>query len=225
MSAGHPGSRNDKTIAKTDSFLQKLRRKEILQDVEFDLFQSDGTTKKAKGAYLITDNGYARWRILQCPIKISFNRQQMFWSARLESVRKDVECTFGILKGRFRILGGNVLFHDQWKVDNVFIACCILHNMNLVEDGRHVMWQNPSNWEIAEDDDDEDIRQARELLRSKGRLIVREDPVFIEEDRVISNTNDEDADNDYFAFRSDLIDHYTYCSNLPNTHKDKPIWI
>ena len=28
------------------------------------------------------------------------------WSKWLESMRKDVECTFGIMKGRWRILSG-----------------------------------------------------------------------------------------------------------------------
>ena len=37
VSIGHPGSRNDKTIVKTDEFVQKLKNKDILQDVEFEL--------------------------------------------------------------------------------------------------------------------------------------------------------------------------------------------
>lgn len=37
VSIGHPGSRNDKTIVNTDEFVQKLKNKEILQDVEFEL--------------------------------------------------------------------------------------------------------------------------------------------------------------------------------------------
>ena len=39
----------------------------------------------------------------------------------MESIRKDVECTFGILKGRFRILKAGMILHgvdvvnDIWK--------------------------------------------------------------------------------------------------------------
>ena len=122
VSVVHPGSRNDNTIVKIDEFLQRMKNKQILHDVEFELFRKDGTSFKVLGAYLITDNGYARWRMMQCPIKSGFNIFEMMWSTRLESVRKDVECTFGIFKVRFRILGGSVNFHDQWKVDNVFVA-------------------------------------------------------------------------------------------------------
>lgn len=57
------------------------------------------------------------------------------WSAALESVRKDVECFFGILKGRFRILKLGILFQDKDDIDNMFFTCCILHNMLHAFDG------------------------------------------------------------------------------------------
>lgn len=39
ISDGHPGSRNDKTIVKTDTFVQELKDRKILKDVEFQLFK------------------------------------------------------------------------------------------------------------------------------------------------------------------------------------------
>ena len=39
ISTGHPGSRNDKTIVKTDKLVMDLKNKKILQDVEFKLFK------------------------------------------------------------------------------------------------------------------------------------------------------------------------------------------
>lgn len=53
----------------------------------------------------------------------------------MESVRKDVECFFGILKGRFRILKLPILYRDKKAIDNVFFACCILHNILHAYDG------------------------------------------------------------------------------------------
>jgi hypothetical protein len=46
-------------------------------------------------------------------------------------VRKDVECFFGVLKGRFRILKLPIQYQDEKRVDTLFHACCILHNMLL----------------------------------------------------------------------------------------------
>ena len=39
ISAGHPGSRNDKTIVKTDELVMNLKDNKILQDVEYKLFK------------------------------------------------------------------------------------------------------------------------------------------------------------------------------------------
>ena len=39
ISPGHPGSRNDKTIVKTDQLVMDLKEKKILHDVEFKLFK------------------------------------------------------------------------------------------------------------------------------------------------------------------------------------------
>ena len=173
ISVGHPDSRNDETIVKTDQLVMDLKNNKILQDVEYKLFKvslsylqrcnldkrvisplnynalfllkADGTESIVRGPYLITDNGYAKWRIIQCPIKFCTDESELRWSSRLESVRKDVECYFGRLKARFRILQSNTLFHHQHKVDNVFIASSILHNMNLVHDGLDIAWKNPAN--------------------------------------------------------------------------------
>ena len=39
ISTGHPGSRNDKTIVKTDKLVMDPKNVKILQDVEFKLFK------------------------------------------------------------------------------------------------------------------------------------------------------------------------------------------
>ena len=54
----------------------------------------------------------------------------MSWSKWVESIRKDVECTFGRLKARFRCLKIPSLFQgpDPNKVANQMRACCALYN-------------------------------------------------------------------------------------------------
>jgi hypothetical protein len=49
----------------------------------------------------------------------------------LESVRKDIEGVFGILKQRFHFLKQFNRMHSQKDIDNSFVTCCILHNMLL----------------------------------------------------------------------------------------------
>lgn len=49
-------------------------------------------------------------------------------------MRKDVECTFGILKGRFRILKTGIPLHGVEVCDHVWKTCCALHSFLLDED-------------------------------------------------------------------------------------------
>jgi hypothetical protein len=58
-------------------------------------------TLELKGAFVIVDNGYLEWSTTVPPLKTSCNRLELRFSQRLESMRKDVEYTFGILKGRW----------------------------------------------------------------------------------------------------------------------------
>lgn len=68
---------------------------------------------------------------MKCPL----TNAATAWSKRLESVRKDVECFFGVLKGRFRILKLPILYRNKDEIDNMFFCCCILHNMLHAMDG------------------------------------------------------------------------------------------
>jgi len=57
------------------------------------------------------------------------------WSKHIESLRKDVECTFGILKKRFIFLKNCIRLHHMEDIEHVFRCCCILHNILLNWDG------------------------------------------------------------------------------------------
>ena len=48
-------------------------------------------------------------------------------------MRKDVECTFGILKKRWRILNNGLEYRDMRVCEKIFVACCWLHNFLLEE--------------------------------------------------------------------------------------------
>jgi hypothetical protein len=54
----------------------------------------------------------------------------------LESMRKDIECTFGgILKQRFRILTNPIRLYFEDDIDDVVRTCAVLHNILLEFDG------------------------------------------------------------------------------------------
>lgn len=78
---------------------------------------------------------YVQWKILIEPTKQPLTPDDIRFSKWLESVRKDVECFFGILKARFRILKLAMVYQSQKTIDYVFFTCCILHNMLHTYDG------------------------------------------------------------------------------------------
>jgi hypothetical protein len=91
--------------------------------------------------------------------------ESRIWSVQMESVRKDIECCYGILKVRFKILAYPIQFHSGKhkgkfvrdfsftlfhfisffnvcemqdyvrKINNTVWACCVLHNLLLSYDG------------------------------------------------------------------------------------------
>ena len=150
---GHPARWNDKTLVLFDGFVVSLSEGRVLNDAEFELYErsADGSivSIKYKGAWLIVDNGYLNWPTTVPPMKSSCLRTEIRFSKWLESVRKDVECTFGILKGRFRVLKTGIRLGRQESGDRMFMTCCALHNWLLEVDGLDQRWENgvASIWE------------------------------------------------------------------------------
>jgi hypothetical protein len=54
-----------------------------------------------------------------------------YFSSRSESIQKDVEHVFAIVKKRWRILDYGIHFKDMQKVARVFTVSCNLHNIML----------------------------------------------------------------------------------------------
>ncbi|CAB9517844.1 Plant transposon protein [Seminavis robusta] len=152
---GHPSRWNDKTLAYHDEFLYSLRKGDILQDAKFTLLswtaQVGGPVKESQycGSWGLVDNGYHRWSCTQAPGKADLTLAERRLSEFIESFRKDVECTFGILKGRFRILKTGIRLEGTQSADNTWLTCCALHNWLLDIDGLSSEWQKGirSDWE------------------------------------------------------------------------------
>jgi DDE superfamily endonuclease len=81
-----------------------------------------------KGVWLIVENGYLSWSITIPSMKTTIDRQEIRWSEWVESIRKDVESTFGILKGRFQILKTDIRLHGVNSASKVWMTCCALHH-------------------------------------------------------------------------------------------------
>jgi len=134
------GTRNDKEIVKVDENVHIIRTG-WYKDVKWSYYNEDGDVCEECGVYLICDNGYLRWPTSICPYeRVDCSTPEGYFSANLEAVRKDVECTFGILKKRWRILNNGLEYRDIRLCEKIFVTCCCLHNFLLdqqMERGSH----------------------------------------------------------------------------------------
>jgi hypothetical protein len=99
-------------MVRLDTFVSRICDGTVLDDINFEHVSrdKDGKVKTLhfSGAYLIVDNGYLNCSCTVPPFGVTNNTDEICWSKWLESMYKDVECTFGILKGRWRILKAGV---------------------------------------------------------------------------------------------------------------------
>ena len=73
-------------------------------------------------------------------MKFPVTEEDERFSRWAESMRKDVEGAFGILKRRFTILSVPISIHSLDKVDQIWKTCCALHNWLLQIDGLDTAW-------------------------------------------------------------------------------------
>jgi hypothetical protein len=169
VAGGFYGATSDKTISVFHKYLTDINDGIIFGDVEFTLYTDDGEAFAEKGAYLLSDGGYHKWRCLQCPIPQAFTTKESNYSCSLESCRKDVKDVFGILKMRFRILKNPIQLHTQEDIDMIFYACATLHNMLLTIDS---VDSEEDHTDPDQDYDDEydDAKMAVIEARANDRL-------------------------------------------------------
>ena len=128
------GCNNDKHIVKIDHNVHMLSNG-WLSSVEWNYYGHDEQICSSKGVYVICDNGYISWPTTICPFMGSRmnGRLEDYFSSNIESVRKDVECVFGILKGRWASLDQGFKYREVKTCGDIFLTCAVLHNMMLVE--------------------------------------------------------------------------------------------
>ncbi|WZZ24729.1 hypothetical protein YC2023_008130 [Brassica napus] len=86
-------------------------------------------------AYYLTDGIYPKWATFIQSIRLPQTEKQSLFAKSQESVRKDVERSFGVLQARFAVVKNPSKLWDKEKIGNIMRACIILHNM-IVEDER-----------------------------------------------------------------------------------------
>jgi hypothetical protein len=156
---------------------------------------------------------------------VATDDDEVKWSKHLESVQKDVECTFGSLKMRFKILKIPIMYRHVEHVDNVFYTCAILHNMLLQWDGYELMERDectPGYGDLAENVVGDGNRIAgmsksyrRQMLHAgyDATLVGPNEMhcIFARVDEALppADAAEVEEDQNFHSFRRALVDHYT----------------
>lgn len=214
---GFPGTRSDRTIVRFDGFVSDIHDGLKYEDVKYKINTIDGVEEEEKGAWLLVDGGYHKWRCLQCPLKHSAIPKEALWSEWAESVRKDVECVFGVLKGRFRCLKLPIYYHDKNTIDNMFYCCCILHNILLHFDGLDTRWEDNVNYlGLDGDHAHEDMIIFKQHLSRVRNLTPLTDYTIIgaigveDRFRIVHGECDIEYESTYLTLQKKLVDHFVW---------------
>jgi len=103
---------NDKTIARYDKLITELGTNPLFANHRYNIWTPAGVVERT-GAHFICDGGYHNWKTLMCGLKLTSDVPSHIWSIQMESVRKDIECCFGILKVRFKVLSYPIQYHSK----------------------------------------------------------------------------------------------------------------
>jgi hypothetical protein len=170
---GFYGSQNDKSIIRFDGLISKLRAGSH-KEVQFKVYDVNGDLETLKDPYVLVDGGYHRWRHTISASRLNVDPDFIAWRKRLESVRKDIEDTFGILKGRFRILKLPINYHKKEQIDNVVHCVCALHNLLRDWDGLSE-WEKGADWKGVDSLFDKDVDGSPNPYVRGQRIVGHED--------------------------------------------------
>ena len=190
VSSWYYGTWNDKSIARLDPVFKLFNRNgnNFLGNIKWKVVTDRTLMSRLEftGAYMICDGGYHNWACLVCPYKHQIPGTDIEkWSKNVESVRKDVECVFGILKKRFLFLKHPVRLHNADTIHKAFVTCCVIHNILVDHDGR-------DNW----NDSGEDITEEYNALERLAAMRASRSRMRNGVSGVRSNRRDEYGVND-----------------------------
>ena len=212
---GFAGSTNDKTIIRFDKGAMKVRNGEY-DAYSFNVHRADGEMEPMRGCYHINDNGYHKWATAMEPTKNRATIKEGRWSEMLESLRKDVECFFGILKQMFAILKYGCRVQDQNVMDDIFFTCVAIYNQLMIQRGADEPWENIKK-EYEEEESLEGQAGVFQRMRNEEAVIgPPESGVGLPPGCSRADDEDEEEDGEaatkesHASRKQRLIEHFNY---------------
>ena len=107
-----------------DELIQALKKgtNPLLANYRFSMTDKHGNVRHVYGVYALVDGGYHFWRVLICGNSFASDVFSARFAKRLESVRKDPERFFGIIKKRFHCIDAGMakerVLRERARVQN-----------------------------------------------------------------------------------------------------------
>ena len=138
FSCGYPGSMHDARVLRRSAIFGRAGRREILSAPTVNINGHE------VGPYLVGDSAYplSPWLMKPYP-EGTRDRDEIKFNKELSSGRVKVECAFGLLKSRWRVLQKRFDSGIDFAVKTA-IACAVLHNLC-------IRWGD--DWEEDDNDD------------------------------------------------------------------------
>ena len=156
VAAGFPGSMHDARVLRNSIIYEKAEHGDIL--AAGPIHRVDGSEIQP---YLVGDSTYPLSPWLQKPFpEGTRDLDEIRFNQELLSAPVQVECAFGILKSRWRILMGM----EESKVQliaKIILACAILHNFCIL---------HGNEWEENDENNDHDQGDNDEILRDGDNI-------------------------------------------------------
>ncbi|XP_047965379.1 uncharacterized protein LOC125209843 [Salvia hispanica] len=96
-------------------------------------FVANGT--QYRRGYYLADEIYPRWPVFVKTLRQPARAKRQYFARKQEAARKDVERAFGVLQARWAILRCPARVWHEDDVANIMVACIILHNMIIEDEG------------------------------------------------------------------------------------------
>lgn len=157
------GKEGDSTIFKNCPFKKKLYSEQLNLPAPVVLSNTDSFPQPF---VVIGDEAFGLHKNLLRPYPgRGLTQKRKFFNYRLSKARRFVECAFGILANKWRVLHSDILIEPDFAND-VIKACCILHNYVRRRDGY--------NFEDTLSNSLEDIQNENNSGARQQSLDVRE---------------------------------------------------
>jgi hypothetical protein len=185
---GIAGSNNDINVLNQSTlFNEELRHR--APRVQYTINGNQYNT-----GYYLADGIYPEWAVFVKSIILSISDKDKLFAQEQEGERKDIERAFGVLKRRWCVLKRPARLYDRGQLENVVLACIILHNM-IAEDEKTV----------------ETIDEILDLSEAASTVVV-EAPEFSPEDyvlleRVLEKNEELKYGSVHKQLNKDLVEH------------------